>query len=322
MGHPWVKALSLVALTALMLAACSEPARKAQKTPWDAYYADINTPRAHVVVVPPEGTTVPMAKLIAEYVSKNLRERRISSVVGQGMPGKGRHFILSGVAEDVTDPRVRYKRVMRWVLTDAGGRVIATHSHGIDGSDTEWDYGSARILEAIGVDTAGPVAEMVLAETKARTPIDPLQRGLLVEPVQGLAADDGRMLADAVKEALRSSDVLVTGDPRQAVFRLTGVVEVQPTSDGGEDVRITWLVSTLDGQDVGRAVQENHLDAGQLSAGWAALAPRVGEAAAVGVEHIFGVRTGPAPGDPNRATGEPPSVVLPGVPGRAPPPPQ
>jgi len=312
-----------LSLMLMVLGACSQTANKQAPTRWDAYYARTDTPRAHVVVVPPQGTTVPMAKLIARYVVENLQKHNITAEVGDGTPTHGRHFILTGVAEDnFTDPRVRYRRVLRWLLSDAGGRVIATHAQGIDGTEDEWDFGSARLLEAIGINAAGPVAQMVLVETKATAPADPLRQGLLVETVDGVSPEDADLLVDAIKTALRTSDVLVTGDVRQAAFRLDGRVETSSASTDLLNVRITWTVSTLDRQELGRAVQENQVRRADRQNGWAALAPRVGQAAAQGVEHVFGVRAGPAPGAPNRARGAPPAVFLPGQPGRAPPPPQ
>lgn len=316
------RTLTLLALAVGMLSACADNSDR-HKTRWDAYYAATDAPRAHVVVVPPEGTTVPMAKLIARYVADNLEKHHISTEIGDGTPGQGRHFILTGVAqENFTDPRVRYRRVLRWLLSDAGGRVIATHAQGVDGSEREWDFGSARLLEAIGINAAGPLAQMVLVETKATTPIDPLRRGLLVDPVAGLADADSKLLVAAVKDALRTSDVLVTGDARQAAFRLAGSVEMTPSQGGMLNVRITWTVTTMDRQELGRAVQENQIAAAQIARGWGPLAPRVGQAAALGVEHVFGTRSGPLPGAANRAEGSPPVIILPGQPGRAPPPPQ
>lgn len=314
--------MGLLGLAVLALGACADTS-KSQPTRWDAYYAVAEAHRAHVVVVPPEGTTVPMAKLIARYVVENLKKQKISAEIGDGTPSRGRHFILTGVAEEnFNDPRVRYRRVMRWLLSDAGGRVIASHAHGVEGTEDEWDFGSARLLEAIGINAAGPVAQLVLVETKATTPIDPLRRGLLVEQVTGLAPIDAKLLTAAVKNALRSSDVLVTGDARQAAFRLAGQVLTTPADAGAVHVRVTWIVSTMDRQELGRAVQENQIKAAQIQGGWGDLAPRVGQAAALGVEHVFGVRPGPAPGASNRAQGEPPRIILPGEAGRAPPPPQ
>ena len=69
-------------------------------------------------------------------------------------------------------------------------------------------------------------------------------------------------------------------------------------------------------------MQENTLPGGEIQSQWERLSPSVAKGAAVGVEHVFGTRSGPLPGAHNRATGQPPEIVLPGVPGRAPPPPR
>lgn len=306
----------------LALAACTET-RTTQLSRWDAYYARSETPRAHVVVVPPQGSTVPMAKLIAEYVVDHLRRSKISAVVGDDAPGQGRYFILTGVIEDGrTNLKTRFKRLIRWSLNDSQGRIISSHTEGVDGTEQEWNFGSGRLLNAIGIATAGPVVQMVLAETKATTPLDPLRRGLLVEIPTGLPPGDAERLTHDVRTALRAFDVQVTGDPRQATFRLAGHVEVTADQGGTDKVRIVWRVLTMDRHELGHAVQENNLARGAVQTRWAELSPEVAKAAAVGVQHVFGTRSGPLPGAANRATGEPPEIVLPGVPGRAPPPPR
>ncbi len=318
-----IRVLMFVLLGALALSACSKsrPAAKVN-TQWEGYYARLDTPRAHVQVVPPDGTTVPMANLIADYVVMELKKEKISAEVGTGRQGKGRHFILTGRAERNTDRRVKYHRILRWVLSDASGQVISTYSHGISGSERDWDFGSAQLLASIGIGTAGPVAQLVQKETKVASPLDPLQRGLLVDPVAGLDQASSDEVVQAIAEELRTSDVLVTGDPRQATFRLAGRVEMSGVNTDVVNVRIIWRVLTMDFQEVGSAVQDNRLTRNELSKGWGAYAPTIGKAAAVGVEHVFGLRSGPAPGAPNRAKGVPPALVLPGQPGRAMPPPQ
>ena len=310
------------ALVLAVLAACADAPSK-QLTRWDAYYARSERPRAHVVVIPPQGSTVPMAKLIAEYVVDNLTQRNISAVVGDGRLSRGRYFVLTGVIEgNASTSQSRFNRLIRWSLSDSQGRIMSSHTEGVDGTDQEWDFGSGRLLNAIGIGTAGPVAQMILAETKALAPLDPLRRGLLVESVSGLTPDNAARLTQDVRAALRASDVQVTGDPRQASFRLTGQVQVTGEPDGTDKVRIVWRVLTMDRQELGHAVQENNLPRGDVQSQWALLSPRVAKAAAVGVEHVFGTRSGPLPGAANRATGQPPEIVLPGVVGRAPPPPR
>ncbi|MBL4614020.1 MAG: hypothetical protein JKY27_04000 [Magnetovibrio sp.] len=321
-----MRALCFMMLGAFVLSACADGAPQ-RMSRWDSYYARIDTPRAHVQVVPPEGTSLPMAELIAQYVVEYLQKENISAVVGDGAPSQGRHFVLTGyVEQNITDPRVRYRRILHWLLSDASGRLIATHAQGIEGTEQAWNFGDAQLLSAIGIGTAGPVSQMVLKETKSKAPIDPLRRGLLVENVTGLADEEAKSLTRAVAKALRTSDVLVTGDPRQASFRLAGHVEIMPGSDGFDDVRIVWRVQTMDRRELGNAVQENRVPSGAFSARfakrWAAISQSVAAAAAVGVEHVFGTRAGPPPGATNYPGDEPPVVVLPGVPGRAMPPPR
>jgi len=329
------------------LSGCASPAPQAVPR-WDAYYARAASMRASVQVVPPEGTTVPMGKLIAEYVVENLKKEEISAQLAAVGPRSERSFVLSGVAEPyVGDRRVNYRRILRWILSDTNGRVISTYALGIEGTDQDWDFGSPRVLSSIGMGTAGPVAQMVRRETRATTPLDPLRAGLLVEQVTGLGAAQARILTRGVARALRTSDVLVTGDPRQATFRLAGEVTVEGAQNGFEKVRIVWRVLTMDRRELGRAMQENDLPAGtidtaragvvdnarlgvvdkvRLGAGgtgrWAAAVPSISKAAAVGIEYVFGTRPGPPPGSARRARGAPPPIALPGEPGRALPPPQ
>lgn len=312
----------LSVLFVFTLTACAQDKVK-QLTQWETYYAKNDKPRAHVVVEPPLGSTVPMSKLVAEYVVDHLTKRKISAVVGINKPGLGRHFVLTGVIEDnEAQGRHKYPHIIRWSLSDSHGRLISSHAEGVNGTQAEWDFGSPRLLNSIGISTAGPVAQMVLAESKTTAPIDPLRKGLLVEDVKGLSLEASDILSRELRKALRTSDVQVTGDARQATFRLAGEVEIVPDQDGFDHVRIVWRVLTMDYIELGNAVQENRLVSGAMVRDWQRLAPKVASAAAIGVEHVFGARSGPAPGAPNRAKGEPPEIVLPGVPGRAPPPPR
>ena len=309
-------------MVVVTLSACAQDKVK-QLTRWEAYYAASDKPRAHVIVMPPQGSTVPMAKLIAQYVVEQLTKRKISAVVGKNNPPQGQYFVLTGSIEDnLGKGRKKFSRLIRWSLSDSQGRLISSHVEGIAATQNEWDFGAPRLLASIGISTAGPVAEMILVESKIKVPINPLRQGLLVDNLQGLSPQAATILSRAVRKALRASDIAVTGDPRQARFRLGGELSIQPAKDGYENVRIVWRVMTLDFVELGNAVQENRLRVGEINTRWAQMVPRVATAAAIGVEHVFGTRSGPAPGAPNRAKGLPPEIVLPGVRGRAPPPPR
>lgn len=140
---------------------------------------------------------------------------------------------------------------------------------------------------------------------------------VLVKVVDGAPGDGNQALMLAIKQALRVRNFMVTEDPRQAVFLIDGRVEIAPASNGRQRAKVVWTVTTVSGGQVGRAIQENTIPAGSLNGAWGQVATMVANAAADGVEELFGRSS------TRRAQAViPPTPPLPLVPGRAPPPPR
>ena len=119
----------------------------------------------------------------------------------------------------------------------------------------------------------------------------------------------------AIKQALRIRDFMGTADPRQAVFQVDGRVDLAPPANGRQRVKLTSTVPTVSGGQVGRAIQENTIPAGSLNGVWGQVAMMVANAAADGVEELFG-----RPATRKAQMAVPATPPLPLVPGRAPPP--
>jgi len=82
-----------------------------------------------------------------------------------------------------------------------------------------------------------------------------------------------------------------------------------------------WAVNTMDGDEVGKAVQENAVRAGSLSGSWGRVATIVSSAAITGIQELFGIEKKQS----FRRTKEPKfsgRTNMPRVPGRALPPPR
>ncbi len=139
---------------------------------------------------------------------------------------------------------------------------------------------------------------------------------IVVRSVEGAPGDGNQALILAIKQSLRVRDFMVTEDPRQAVFQIDGKVEVAPPANGRQRAKVTWIVTTVSGGQVGRAIQENTIPAGSLNGAWGQVAAMVANAAADGVEELFG-----RPTTRKAHMAVPPTPPLPLVPGRAPPPP-
>ena len=111
----------------------------------------------------------------------------------------------------------------------------------------------------------------------------------LIKEVIGAPGDGNRALMRSMKSAMRKNDLTVTEDPRQASFVIKGKVEVGAPINGRQRARIVWAVNTVDGDEVGKAVQENAVKAGSLNGSWGRVADIVSIAAIVGIQELFGI---------------------------------
>ena len=167
---------------------------------------------------------------------------------------------------------------------------------------------------------ARPKTAAGIAATPEDTPVRWGKPSFLIRPVRGAPGDGNQVLAQAITAALRGKDLTVTEDPRQAGYEVVGKVDVGPPVNGRQRARISWVVSTVSGQEVGKAVQENVVAAGSLNGRWGRVAVLVSSAAANGIQQLF---EAPRPNyTPVGAVPAFPKIPrLPRVPGRALPPP-
>ncbi|MEK7244851.1 MAG: hypothetical protein AAB223_02405 [Pseudomonadota bacterium] len=183
-----------------------------------------------------------------------------------------------------------------------------------------------RSPSAQGWTSPGPTAGLPPArEIASAAPVAPVQGSplsaawtnpvILIKSVDGAPGDGNQALMLAIKQSLRVRDFMVTEDPRQAVFLIEGRVEIAPPTNGRQRARVVWTVTTVSGGQVGRAIQENAIPAGSLNGAWGQVATMVANAAADGVEELFG-----RPSTRRAQAVVPPTPPLPQVPGRAPPP--
>ena len=141
----------------------------------------------------------------------------------------------------------------------------------------------------------------------------------LVKVVRGAPGDGNTALLSSMKTAMRKSDLTVTEDPRQAGFVIEGNVELSAAINGHQQARIVWAVNTVDGDEVGKAVQENAIKAGSLNGTWGRVADIVSLAAIAGIQELFGIeRKQTSRSRKIKFTGR---ADMPRVPGRALPPP-
>lgn len=145
------------------------------------------------------------------------------------------------------------------------------------------------------------------------------QPSFLIRPVAGASGNGNEALTAALKSALRDRDLTISEDPRQAGFIIDGDVDMGAPASGRQYVRIEWRISTVTGEEVGKAVQENTVIAGSLDGEWGQVAEAVSNAAVRGIKDLF--KDADDELSTRGALPDFPDVSLPSIPGRAPPPP-
>jgi len=120
----------------------------------------------------------------------------------------------------------------------------------------------------------------------------------LVRHVAGAPGEGNLALRTAMLSALRSADAMVTDSPTQASYIIQGSVQVSAPFAGRQHTRIVWLVTTITGEEVGTAVQENDIPEGSLDGSWKGVAQAIANSAIPGVAQLFdtGLDAGTAQG--------------------------
>lgn len=131
----------------------------------------------------------------------------------------------------------------------------------------------------------------------------------LVRHVTGAPGDGNLALRTAMLQSLRAADAMVTDNPTQASYVLQGSVQIAAPFAGRQHARIIWLVTTIMGEEVGTAVQENDVPQGSLNGKWGAVAQAVTDGAINGIAQLFDTRLDAGTAQGNLAQPDLPHVI-------------
>lgn len=320
-------------LVLLVLAACGPLPRPFMPSPDNPNPLAEMTLDAGVEVPPVTGVPLPMGKLLAARVAKELTGYGVPAAAGN-LPKA--QLVLKGHAEQAP-PGKPYVATITWRLVTRSGQQKGEYRHGVGGAYWQWEYGSPAVLDAVGKLVGPPIAKLVLGDRFAGRSATMPQAGVWFRGVQGAPGDGNDSLAKALITALEDRDISIVKDPVQARYHLSGDVELSKPSDGQQIVRITWRLSYPDGREIGKARQRNAVPAGSLDGRWGQTATYAAAAAVSGVVSLMRQADAAVNADetpsvpPIRSTGGDaggadtvpdvlPTPKLPQVPGRALPP--
>jgi len=136
----------VLALMAVMLAACGPVPRPFQPLPREAANPLVTDVAAYGVwVAPMGGMARPMSKLLGEAVVEGFKLYGIRATTDMARPARYR---LEGTAEiNSRDPSLPYVVLLHWRLYDREDKLVGEEVQGVGGSRRDWDYGSPAVIQ-------------------------------------------------------------------------------------------------------------------------------------------------------------------------------
>ena len=144
----------------------------------------------------------------------------------------------------------------------------------------------ATIAAAALAEAASPV-ESVFTPAKAAFGVASYRPVFLVRQAVGAPGDGNLALRDAMRKALRYNDAMLSDDLSKASHIVQGTVRVEVPFAGRQRVRIVWMITNTQGQEMGTALQENDVPEGSLNQPWGGVAQRIANAAVLGIAQLF-----------------------------------
>jgi hypothetical protein len=205
-------------------------------------------------------------------------------------------------AEAITPERGDWRLVLTASL--AGDQVIPTYTvltprgtvrgrtSGKPVAASAWANADPATLQQVAQAAAPDIAAMLTGIQAAIRQADP--NSLMHRPariyftgVTGAPGDGNQALATAIRAQLRGLGDVVSDQPQNADFTLTGVVGVAPPKDGQQAVELDWHVLDGNGKVAGNVSQLNAVPAHTLDYAWGEIAQAAGVEAASGVHQVI-----------------------------------
>jgi hypothetical protein len=256
---------------------------------------------ARLVVPVPADTMLPDAanKALADDLAVALQREELPAMA---QPAQKLDWQLIATAEQQAGAVVP-----KFVLQDSLGKVAGT----VEGAPvplSAWAEASPATLRAAADEAAPRIAATLTSIRVTRDRADPTSlynrvAKVMVAEVTGAPGDGNASLTRQMRAHLATLGPVVQSTPTGADFAVQGQVKVVPLPTHQERVEIQWVITSADGNELGRVIQLNEIPAGTLARNWGDVAVVVATEAAGGVNDVVLRQTGRAPDQAAATTG-------------------
>jgi hypothetical protein len=268
----------------LLIVGCGPVPQPFQPPEWTKKHNDflLAPLSAGVVVRGIEGPVGWVGDALTEAMAEALRERGIAA----GSTWSNRLSLgLSGSGYQALHPDKPPELVMTWTLIEPDGAIRGRREIRLTPPDAFWEEPTPAMFRDVAERNAEQVVSWIDPTRRERTPEIADTPSLVVLPIESAPGDGDTSLARAVDLALRAERIRIVEKDRADLI-VTPRIEVAPAPDQSEDVKLSWIVSTPDGVEIGRVDQENRIPEGQLDGRWGAVAVAIADGAAQGIADL------------------------------------
>lgn len=240
-----------------------------------------------VLIQEMEGTPRPLGKIIARSLADSLGVRNIPST--SNPVRKPAYKVRGQVITDFKNQRKNYLGSIYWTFVDRKNQVIHESSQEIHASKNQWDYGDQKMVTQM-VDAAADQFATYLQDASDRAAVEPADADkdifFNITDIQGAPGDGPKSLKKAMSLILRQAGARVRANPNKKTYLLSSEVDVLAPFEGKQRIKISWIVKDPAGNELGRAQQNNRVDAGSLDDKWGRLAYDISRAAMNGIGEV------------------------------------
>lgn len=273
-----LRLLPLVALSVVFaIAAACQPvprpfAPAAKVNPGDNGL--VLSPRAGLVVRPPQGLPQPLAGELSSRLVSALRHHDITAMTGKGHRAAA---VLNGQWSDDS---------VEWEIVEADGTIAVQLLQPLQAdrgppesyAEEDW-FGLAN--------TAADMLDMALREVEQGSTRRMSFAAVRLGPIDGAPGNGRLALAAELRRSLRDAGVTVPASEDIDALTLVGSVHVGSSLGRRQPVEIVWQLLRTDGVELGRLVQRNDIASGELDGPWGALARDIANAATDGIVQLL-----------------------------------
>ena len=237
-----------------------------------------------VVVRPVTGMPGESGTALARTMAAALIERNLPAFTENGNRSS---LVLTGNA--IARPRgaARSKIRLIWRVSDPSGLQTGEHVIDIAVWKSAWRKGSPNLLREMASKSAGKIAGIIQGPAVTDRTANKRKRTLHVWRIDGAPETAGALLRAELETSLRRRAMRVSSRLRDDSIVIVGVVSLSPGAKGLRQLGIEWLVTSLDGRELGKLNQKNAVSPKSLENDWPRIARNIATSAAEGIGAVL-----------------------------------